>query len=126
MGYKEQYEAARKDKKVRELSAMFVEWKDKGQQIIGRLVGRNSVVGQFAGSRYNHYLFETDDGLKKFALGGATDNEAGQLMGRGGVYSITYQGQETISAGRKINKFEVVEIEAPVETAVGGASDIPF
>jgi len=126
MGYKEQYDKAVKEKVTKSLSAKFIEWKDKGQQIIGRLLARNAVASQLGGGTYFHYLFQTDEGLVKISLGRATDNDAGQLMGKDGVYSVTFQGQEKISGGRKINKFDIVEIEAPVESAVGGASDVPF
>lgn len=126
MGYKEQLEAAKKDNVVRQLSAKFIEWKEKGQHLVGRLVARVSVSSSLGAGQYNHYLFETDDGLVKFALGRATDNEAGQLMGKGGVYSVTFQGQDQITGGRKINRFDIFEVEAPVESVVGGQSDIPF
>lgn len=126
MGYKEQFEAAKKEGTIKQLSAQFIEWKEKEQSVVGRLVARVAVSSTLSAGQYNHYLFETDEGLVKFALGRATDNEAGQLMGKGGIYSVVYQGQEKISGGRKINRFEITEIEPPIETPVGGASDIPF
>lgn len=126
MGYKEQLAQARKDKSAKSLSAKYVEWKEKGQVVVGKLLATNDVVGKLAGSSYKQYLFESDDGLIKFALGKATDNEAGKLMAEGGVYAITFGGQEKITGGRKINRFDVLELVAPVDDGVGGGSDIPI
>lgn len=126
MGYKEQFSQAKKDKKGKSLSAKYVEWKDKGQVIVGRLLSKNEVSGQIGGRPYNQYLFETDDGLIKFALGTATDGEAGALMVIGGVYAVTFEGQENLTGGRKINRFNVLELESPQGSQVGGGSDVPF
>lgn len=126
MGYRDQLEAAHKAKSTKSLSAKFIEWKAKGQQVVGRLLARNAVASQLGGGTYFHYLFETDEGLAKVSLGRATDNDAGQLMGRNGVYSVIFLGKEKISGGRNINKFEIIEVEAPIESNVGGASDVPF
>lgn len=126
MGYKEQYAEAKKGKTARDLSATYVEFKDKGQKILGKLLARNAVRSSLGEGTYYQYLFDTDDGRVKFAMGRATDAEAGALMGRGGVYAIEFLGQEKISGGRKLNKFKVEELEAPVAEVVGGAGDIPF
>lgn len=126
MSYKEQYTEAKKGKDVKALTAAYIEFKDKGVKVIGRLLARNSVQSTLGGGTYYQYLFDTDEGLVKFAMGRATDSEAGALMGRGGVYCIEFLGQEKISGGRKLNRFKVEEIEAPVAEVVGGASDLPF
>ena len=126
MGYKEQYEEVTKAKSGRKLSAKYIEWKDKGQQVIGRLLSKNAVDSSLGSGSYFQYLFDTDDGLVKIALGKATDGEAGALMIIGGIYSITFGGQEKLKGGRKINKFEVIEIEVAEQTRVGGSGDIPF
>jgi len=126
MGYREQFDKAKSANAVKSLSAKYVEWKEVGQQIIGELVAKNPVHGQLGGSDYNQYLFNTDDGMVKFALGRASDTEAGAMMQAGGVYSITYGGQEKLKGGRKINRFDVVEVIAPDDVVVGGDKDIPI
>lgn len=126
MSYKEQYAEAKKGKDVKTLTATYIEFKEKGTSIVGRLLSRNTVQSTLGGGTYFQYLFDTDKGMVKFALGRATDSEAGALMGRGGVYAIEFLGQEKISGGRKLNRFNVEEIEAPVAETVGGTSDIPF
>ena len=126
MGYKEYYAEVSKAKTGRKLSAKYIEWKEKGQQIIGRLLSRNAVDSSMGSGSYFQYLFDTDEGLVKCALGKATDGEAGALMVKGGVYSIIYEGQEKLKGGRKLNKFEIIELEATEETVVGGSGDTPF
>lgn len=126
MSYQDMFEQAEKAKTGRALSAAYVEFKKAGTQIVGKLVSRNPVSSSQGEGSYNQYLFETDKGMVKCALGTATDNEAGSMMGQGGVYSITFKGKEDIGRGRKINKFDIFEIQAPVEGVVGGSSDVPF
>lgn len=126
MGYAEQFKKAKTAKEVKSLSPKYREWKKDGDVIVGRFLAKNSVQGQLGGGNYNQYLFDTDAGLTKFALGRATDNEAGILMGIGGVYAVTYHGQEQLKGGRVINRFDIIEIEPPTETVVGGQGDLPF
>jgi len=126
MGYFDQYKEAVKTKTGRKLTAKYIEWKDKGQQVVGKLLTKNEVSSSLGTGTYNQYMFDSDDGLVKVALGKAADGEAGALMVVGGVYAITFQGQEKLTGGRKINRFDVMELEAPVGSAVGGAGDIPF
>ncbi|KKN36632.1 hypothetical protein LCGC14_0771550 [marine sediment metagenome] len=126
MGYKEQFDQVTKDKSGRNLSPKYTEFKKDGDQVIGRMLAKNSVTGTIGGGSYNQYLFDTDKGLTKFALGSATDNEAGQLMKVGGVYSITFKGKEQLQGGRSINRFDIIEIEAAGNVVVGNPGDIPF
>lgn len=126
MGYKEQFAEAKKAKTGRELTAKYIEWKEKGQLLVGRLLSKNEVASSMGTGTYSQYLFDTDDGLQKVALGKAADGEAGALMVVGGVYAITFQGQEKLTGGRKINRFNVLELEAPIGSVVGGGADIPF
>lgn len=125
-GYRKQYNQAVADKTARSLTAKFVEWKDVDQQIVGKLLAKNIVKGSVGGVPYNQYLFDTDEGLVKCALGSATDAEAGQLMQIGGIYSITFGGQEKLKGGHKINRFEVLELGEVSEGSVDGGSDVPF
>jgi len=126
MSYKTLFEKASKDKTLQSLGAEYREWKKKGDTIIGRLLNKNPVPSRMGGGDYYQYLMDTDDGLVKFALGRATDGEAGSLMQIGGIYSVKYLGTEKISGGRNLNKFEVMEINAPTGDTVGGVGDAPF
>ncbi len=126
MGYREQFDQVTKDKSGRNLSPKYKEFKKADDQVIGRMLAKNSVSGTVGGGSYNQYLFDTDEGLTKFALGSATDNEAGALMKVGGVYSVTFKGQEKLKGGRSINRFDIIEIEAAGNVQVGNPGDIPF
>jgi len=126
MGYKEQYEESKKAKTGRSLSAKYVEFKDKGQQVVGHLLSKNAVDSSLGSGSYYQYLFDTDDGLVKLALGKATDGEAGAMMVVGGIYAVVFGGQEKLKGGRKINRFEVTEIEASEQGVVGGGTDMSF
>lgn len=126
MSYKDLFVEAEKEKKVKPISAKYHVWDKKGETILGRLLNRNSVPSRLGGGEYFQYLFDTDDGLVKFALGRATDSEAGSLMAIGGIYNVKYLGTEKISGGRQLNKFEVKEISAPSDAVVGGTGDVPF
>lgn len=110
MSYKNILRNAKSSGATRTLSPTFHEWKAKGQIIVGKFVAASPIKSTLSEGEYNHYLFETDEGLVKFALGGATDKEAGILMISGRVYAIEYKGKEDISSGRRVNKFEVSEL----------------
>ena len=126
MSYKDQFKQVKESGEGRSLSPTYIEWLKKGDQIIGRMLAKNPVAGQVSGSSYNQYLFDTDDGLVKFAVGSATDNEAAALMKVGGVYAITFGGKEKLKGGRSINRFEIIEVEASGDALVGNQADIPF
>ena len=126
MKYKELLKAKKDAKAGRFLSSEYIKFEKKNDAVVGRLLSINEVSGQLGGKSYKQYLFDTDDGLIKCAFGNATDNEAGALMGRGGIYSVVYEGQEQLKGGRSINRFTITELEAPGEGQVGGDADIPF
>lgn len=126
MTYKSLFDEAKKAKKLVKLAAEYIQFEDKGQQIIGKLLNINHVKSSAGEGYYNQYLFDTDKGKVKFALGTATDTDSGALMKIGGVYSVTYKGQETLSGGRKMNQFDIQLVVEPTEEPVGGGSDIPF
>jgi hypothetical protein len=125
MGYKELAKEAVKSGAAKTLTAKWIEWSKAGQQIIGKLIAKNIVKSTAGGSDYKQYLFDTDDGHVKFALGSATDSDTGQLMTEGGIYSVTFKGQEKLKGGRKINRFEIIELSAVEGSPVGGESDTP-
>ena len=118
-------ENAKRSGATKSLSPDFHEWKKTGQTLVGKFVASSPIKSTLSEDTYNHYLFETDEGLIKFALGGATDKEAGILMIPGRVYVVEYQGKIDISSGRRVNKFGVSELtdldETPLEEGAKGA-----
>lgn len=113
--YKAIYDRARKNGTAKQRTAKYVKWEQKGQIIVGAYVSSAPVASRLGGTEYNQYLFDTDEGLVKFALGKSADNEIGEILTRGLVYAITFEGQEDIAGGRRVNKFDVVELPEIME-----------
>ena len=108
--YQELYDAAKKAKTAKQLTPTYVKWEQEGEMIIGAFISSNPVQSRLGGTEYNQYIFETDDGLVKFALGRAADSEFTPQLCKGVVYAITYLGKEKITGGRSVNRFSVEEI----------------
>lgn len=142
MKYKEAYTSAQKDKRMSKVTPDYLEWKKEGMFIVGQFVGVSAVASSRGEGSYNQYLFHTDDGLVKFAVGSATDKEIVPLIKQGEVYHIQYLGKEKLDKTRSVNKFMVHHVElsedelreldsidftsAPDSAVVGGEADKPF
>lgn len=98
---------AKKDKDTENLTPDFMKWEKDGQNIIGCMVSKNTVPSGLSDGEYQQYLFKTDDGLVKFSLGKAADEELKATMVPGGIYEITYKGKIDIGKGKRVNKFQV-------------------
>jgi hypothetical protein len=108
--YKERALAAKKAKTARSLTPSYLEWKEKGQEMVGMFISKAEISSSVGGGTYNQYLFETDEGNVKFHLGHAADTEVAEVFTQGLVYSITFQGQEDIGGGKRVNKFDILEL----------------
>lgn len=126
MTYKALHEEAVKAKRTKQLTAEYREWKKAGDFVIGMLLAKNPVGSTLGEGTYAQYLFETDSGLVKCALGKATDNEAGAVMEIGKIYHIEFKGKVEISGGRRVNQFNVTRIITEEEAKVGDAEDKAF
>lgn len=104
------YEDAAKQKGLKQLTPTYLVWDKEGKQVIGAFIVSAKVTSRLGGPEYNQYLFETDEGRVKFALGRAADGEIGSTLAAGVIYAITYQGKERIAGGRTVNRFNVEEI----------------
>jgi hypothetical protein len=111
MKYSEMKDKAKKAGAIKNLSPTYYEFEKKGASIIGRYKGRGEVSSSLGKGTYFQYIFETDDGPIKCALGAATDKEAGQLLEPGKVYVISFLGKTKISGGRSVNKFTIEAID---------------
>ena len=124
------YADAVASKAVRQLTPAYVAWEKEGQRVIGAYVTHTTVQSRLGGGEYNHYVFDTDDGLVKIALGRTTDGVLADQLQRGVVYAITYQGKERIAGGRSVNRFQIEEVgtadelpgEEPERAAAGEAA----
>jgi len=126
MSYKEAYAKAKKEESLHQITSTYHEWKKKGESIVGEFIHVNQVPGRQPNTQYNQYLFQTDDGLIKFSMGGVTDNEAGVMMRIGEVYAVEFLGQEEIANKQRVNRFMIERLTQPDVERVGGPSDLPF
>lgn len=108
--YKDLYKQAKKEESTRQLTAEYRRFGKKGDNVLGRLVGVSPVQSTLGGGEYNQYLFETDEGLVKCAMGRSGDGEIGVVLEKGKVYYLEFLGKEDISGGRRVNKFYCDEI----------------
>lgn len=124
--YGQMLKDAQKDGRVQRVTPKFVEFKDKDEQVVGRLMGQQTIKSTKNEGTYQHYIVESDNGLIKFAMGSATDGELSATLKRGGVYAFKFLGQEDLGGGRRVNKFDVVELLdgfIPMETPAGVSSE---
>ncbi|GAG90088.1 unnamed protein product [marine sediment metagenome] len=111
--YKQQLAEAKKAQTKRTLVPKYHDFKTDDALIVGAFVSYATVDGQSGEKSYNQYIFDTDEGLIKFHLGSAADNEIAAQLIEGVVYAIEYEGKEEISRGRSVNKFDICEVMAP-------------
>ena len=125
MGYKEMYEEAQKSGAVKELKPEFYKFEKPGDSIIGRFKGKIHLDSSMTAEGYNHYIFETDEGMIKFPLSGYNDKEIGTQLTVYRVYYIEYRGEIKLEQGRKLKDFKAVEVmdSEGLETS---EEDIPF
>lgn len=110
--YQQIYDAAKKAKATKTINSKYTKWQEAGQTIIGAFVSSHSITSKLNDGEYKQYLFETDNGPVKFALGAVADSEIGELMVQGCIYAIEYEGKEELTGGHKMNKFNCTEITA--------------
>jgi len=125
MKFTEEYEKAKKQKEVTDLTPEFLTWEKKGDTIVGEYKGRSQVHGSFD-SDYYQYIFNTDKGLVKFHLGAASDADIGTSLKVNACYAITFQGQTKLKGGKRVNKFTVEGFVIEGNEPVGGEDDVPF
>jgi len=125
MNYKEAYEASKKSGALRDLKPEFKKWVKEGESIIGRFVRKIHVHSSMSVEGYEHYVFETDEGVIKFPLSGYNDKEIGSQLVPGHVYYIEYKGEEKVSSGFPMKVFDAQEVK-DVEGLETSTDDIPF
>lgn len=123
MTYEERYNAAKETGEVKNLTPVFVEFKDKGQSVVGRLINTQEVESKLSPGSYLQYVMETDDGLIKYSLGQATDKEMEGVLMPGGVYMIEFLGKTKLAGGRSVNKYQIDEVPWMDTDKVGGKDD---
>jgi len=121
--YSKIYQDAKKAKKIKAIGTKYYQWEAEGDQLIGAYLSHNKLPSRNGGT-YNQYLFDTDDGMVKFALGAAVDSEADEYFTRGVVYAITYKGKSrSIASGNEFKDFLIEEVGSVETLAVNPGED---
>ncbi len=121
--YAKMYADAQKDKSVKKLTPKYMKWEKAGQKVIGAFVSKSVIGSRLNDKEYNQYLFDTDEGLVKFALGGVADAEMSAILVPGVVFCITYLGKTDLEGGKRVNKFDFEELGG--EPSGGGVNTTP-
>ena len=124
--YKEIYEQAVKSNGLKPLTPRYMKWEKKGDVILGAFKSKTIVTSSLGGGEYYQYLFDTDEGLVKFALGRSADAEIGIQMIPGHVYLIEYLGKVDIDRGRRVNRFSCQHVGVAEDDTAGAQGDLPF
>jgi hypothetical protein len=104
--YKRQTEAG----KTLDLDPTFLKLDKAGDYLIGRLMRSDEVKARAGTGSFKVYVFDTDDGLIKTKLGGATDKQAAAAMKIGSIYRIEFLGKEKLPEGNEVNRWKIEEI----------------
>jgi len=109
----------KKNGEAKAITVQFLKMATKGEVLVGKLLSASPVRGTSSNKVYYNYMIETDTGLVKIAFGGAYDAEMAKLIFIGGVYAWTYQGEEKISNGHTMRRYDTVEVDLSdaIETA---------
>ncbi len=138
MSYAELLKQAEEAKTVQSLTVNFHAWDKKGETVLGRLISITHVPSSNGVGTYNHYMFDTDGGYIKCALGTVADTDMAALWQIGGVYHIKYEGKEKLKGGKSLHRFTIDLVEPgpnvePSVIRVDGATgeeladdDVPF
>lgn len=92
------------------ITPTYVMFDENKRVICGRFIAKAPVQSSVSDGTYNQYLFDSDEGLIKFHLGSACDNEAGEIMKKDKVYHIEFLGKEDLKGGKSVNKYHIEEI----------------
>ena len=125
MMYSERFEKAKAAGQTKSLTPQWTAFDEPGKSVCGQLLSTSEVPGTLGSGTYLQYLMRSDAGLIKFSLGAATDRELKAILVEGGVYKITYFGQVKIKGGKRVNRFEVEQLEDEAEEVVP-AGEVPF
>lgn len=110
MKYADIVKEARKNDALQPISSTFKkDWK-KGESFVGRLMSMTELTSDKFKSTYISYLFNTDEGNIKTALGAGVDQEVRPFMRCGQVFIVTSKGKVNTGKGNEMKVFDVVRV----------------
>lgn len=117
MKYADIEKQARKNNALQPISSIFKkDWK-KGETITGRLISMTEITSDKFKSTYFSYLFNTDDGNIKTALGAGVDQEVRPFMKVGQIFVIISKGTQDIGKGSNMKVFDVLRVPEEGDSA---------
>ncbi len=108
--FKKMLEASKKKGAAKLRSATYITFDEKGDVVVGVYVSKSATRSSLNEGTYNMYIFETPAGLVKFSLGSSADKEFEPILSEGSAYAVEYLGQEKISGGRSVNRYDFYEL----------------
>ena len=118
MTYADQYKQATKRGDVRAISSVLKkEWK-KNEDLIGVLKSITPVHNVKLDSDYFSYLFSTDDGAIKCALGAGVDQDVKPFMRVGELYCVRFKGEVNTGKGNPMKVFEIMRVPSDLTEEV--------
>lgn len=123
MTYEELDRQAQSLGQIEKLTPEWIEWKEPGQTVIGKILSRADVQSLKYEQTMVVYSMDTDKGPVRFKLGAASEKDIGPFLKNGEVYRIVHLGLEKIEGGKERRNFEVYHIPA-IDTDSAGKEDI--
>lgn len=114
MTYKDQYKQATKAGEVRSISSILKKEWNKNEDLIGVLKSITPIHNEKLNSDYFSYLFSTDDGNIKCALGAGVDQDVKPFMRVGELYCIRFKGMQATGKGNDMKVFEVMRVPSDI------------
>lgn len=110
MTYSDQYKQAEKNGNVKSIGCTLKkEWK-KNEELIGVLKGVTPMHNQRINSDYFSYVFATDKGAIKCALGAGVDQDVKPFMKIGELYLVRFKGMLNTGKGNEMKVFEIKRV----------------
>lgn len=113
MDYDKLYKNLKQESKTVNLTPEFYQFKEKGEIIVGAFITKMEIPSQRGSGSYYQYIFDTNKGRIKFALGKVTDGAIADVLKEGYIYAITYNGKIDIGGSRYVNDVTVEFVANP-------------
>lgn len=107
---KDRFKAAQKSGGAKDLGIQFIRFDKEGVEVLGLYLSKAIVEGGKFKGQYFQYIFSTDDGPVKCHMGGAFDSEYAEMLEKGELYFIRFDGSETIDENKVMKRYTVKHI----------------
>jgi len=128
MKYRDQFKQAEKNGETEVISSIFKKEWSKNEEIVGKLISMTEITDAKFDKAYYSYLFATDEGNIKAALGAGVDQEVRPFMRVGETYLVRFKGKIDTGKGSPMKVFEVIRRKPKTEPDLEdvGQSELPL